>query len=98
MILCASMVEIDYFRVQDHLRSMGLGKIAMEKLVEKIMNSESKNRDTANLSAVLDSIAMAKWITAHKDKDIPKRFHPMPASAVAKGAYGLKKSPSHKKK
>ncbi len=42
------VVHIDYFRIQDHLRQMGLGRRAMEKLIHTIVAEQSNEAKQQN--------------------------------------------------
>jgi hypothetical protein len=84
-LLCEaeSNVEIDYFRVQDHLRKMGLGRKALEGLVRNIVCRKIPENDSRERTAVLDTIKMAPWIANHADETIRKQFNAMLTSVIA---------------
>jgi hypothetical protein len=79
-------IQIDYFRVQDHLRQMGLGRQAMEKFVAKILHDrkvETNIDDPARERQRLESIALAPWIEQRPDLEQEKeKVHNLLASVI----------------
>lgn len=66
-------IHIDYFRIQDHLRQMGLGRQAMEELLKMIVVEQSNaarqdgKYDLGYERATLESFELATWAA-----DLPK--------------------------
>ncbi len=83
LIEAGNKVEIDYFRVQDHLRKMGLGRMALKALVSEIVKQKDAEKVPLKKRAALESIEMARWITTHKDEAVRKQFNSMLSSVIA---------------
>jgi hypothetical protein len=82
-------MEIDYFRIQDHLRRMGLGRRALETLVDHVLQQKSAFKDPLKRRAALESIEAAAWIEDHEDATVSRQFNAMLTSVLtAVGTYG----------